>query len=69
MLNDSAVLVCSGNTLLLELFRSKGYFMLECTAREVTGRFKRRNMTLSRNCEIFNLFLLHYGVKSGLRWK
>lgn len=37
------VLVCSGNTLLLELFGSKRYFMQECNEREVIERFERRN--------------------------
>lgn len=45
MLNNSVVLVCSGNTSILELFRSKRYFMLECIEREVTERFKRRIFT------------------------
>lgn len=43
MLNDSVVLVCSGNTLLLELFGSRRYFMLECAEREVIGRSERRH--------------------------
>lgn len=41
MLNDSVVLLCTGNTVLLELFRSKRrYLMLECIEREVIERFK-----------------------------
>lgn len=56
MLNDSAVLVCSGNTLLLEPFRSKRYFMLECIESEVIER---------SNCKhyyqgIFCSFVFHY---------
>lgn len=43
MLNDGVVLVCSGNTLILELFRSKRYFMPECIGREVIERFEGRN--------------------------
>lgn len=41
MLNDSAVLVCFGNTLLLEPF-SMRYFILDCIERDVIKIFKRR---------------------------
>ena len=53
MLNDSVVLLCSVNTVLLEQFRSKRrYLMLEYFEREVIERFKGGNY--------ITYYILHY---------
>lgn len=51
---DSVMLACSGNTLLLELFRR--YLMLKaCKKKDMTGDIV--NIKLSRNCEYVFLYI------------